>query len=71
LAEEELRSQLGCDNACAFELGAVGSNMFRGMVMADVAKIARAVDLVVSISLAITTGHPGVVNSIAVIKGFF
>jgi hypothetical protein len=71
LAEEEARSQLGCDNTCSLELGAVGSKMFRGMVMADVAKIARAVDLVVSISLAITIGHPGVVNSIAVIKGFF
>jgi hypothetical protein len=40
------------------------------MVMANTAKIMRAVDLVMPVSSAIVTGHCGVVNSISVVKGF-
>jgi hypothetical protein len=39
------------------------------MVMANTTEIARAVDLTVSVSSAIATGHCGVVNSISVTKG--
>jgi hypothetical protein len=52
----------------SLKLRAVGSEMFRGMVVANTAKIMRAVDLVVS--MAIVTSHPRVVNPIAVVKGF-
>jgi hypothetical protein len=43
--------------------------MFRGMIMAYPAKIARAVDLTMPVISAVSASHPGVVNSVSVIKG--
>jgi hypothetical protein len=71
LGEEEPRFRSGCNNTCSFELGAIGGEMLRSVVMENMAEIAGAMDLVMAISSAIATSHSGVVNSIAVIKGFF
>jgi hypothetical protein len=68
---EEPRSWLGCNNMCSLKLRAIGGEMFRGMVLANTAKVMRTMNLVVFISVAIVASHPGVVNSIVVIKGFF
>jgi hypothetical protein len=65
------RSWFGCNDACPFKLRAVGSEMLRDMVMTNTTEVVGAVDLAVSVPFAVTTSHPGVVNSIAVIKGFF
>jgi hypothetical protein len=43
--------------------------MFGGMVVANTTKIIGAMDLAMPVSSAIVTSHPGVVNSISVIKG--
>jgi hypothetical protein len=43
--------------------------MLGGMVMANSAKITRTMDLTVPVSSAIAASHPGVINSVAVIKG--
>jgi hypothetical protein len=43
--------------------------MLGGMVVADTANIMRAVNLAMPVSSTIAACHPGVINSIAVIKG--
>jgi hypothetical protein len=70
LREEEPRSRSGCNDTCSLELGAVGSEVFRGMVMADTTKIVGVMDLAMAVSSTVTTSHLGVVNSVFVIKGF-
>jgi hypothetical protein len=39
------------------------------MVVADTTEIAGAMDLMMPVSSAIAASHPGVINSVAVIKG--
>jgi hypothetical protein len=39
------------------------------MVVADAAEITRAVNLAMSVSSAIATGHSGIVNSVSVTEG--
>jgi hypothetical protein len=53
-----------------FKLRTETCEVLRGMVMADAAKIIGTVDLAMAVVSAITASHPGVVNSISVIKGF-
>jgi hypothetical protein len=45
--------------------------MVRGMVVANMTEVAGIMDLAMAVSSAIMAGHLGVINSIAVIKGFF
>jgi hypothetical protein len=40
------------------------------MVMADAAKVSRAVNLTMPFVSAVVAIHPGVVNSVAIIEGF-
>jgi hypothetical protein len=44
--------------------------MLRDVVMANTTEVVGAMDLTMTISSAVATGHLGVINSIAVIKGF-
>jgi hypothetical protein len=53
----------------SFKFRAEAGEMFRGMVMADMAKIMGTVDLMMAIISTVTASHPRVVNSIVVIKG--
>jgi hypothetical protein len=55
----------------SFELGTIGSEMLRGMVIANMTEVAGAMDLAMTVSSAVMTSHPRVINSILVIKGFF
>jgi hypothetical protein len=43
--------------------------MFGGMIVADVIEIVGAMDLTMPVSSAIAASHPGVINSVSVIKG--
>jgi len=43
--------------------------MFGGMVMANAAKVSRAMNLTMPVSSAVAASHCGVVNSIAVMEG--
>jgi hypothetical protein len=51
-------------------LRAEACEVLGGMIMANTAKITRAVDLTVSVSSTIAASHRGVVNSIAIVKNF-
>jgi len=39
LGKEESRSRFGCNDTCSFKLGTVGSEMLRGMVMANTTEV--------------------------------
>jgi hypothetical protein len=71
LSVEKPRSWLGCNDACSFKLRTIGGKMFRSMVVANTTEIAGTMDLAMSISFTIAAGHPGVINSVSIIKGFF
>jgi hypothetical protein len=71
LRKEEPRSGSDCNDTCSLELGAIGSKVLRGMVMANMTEVAGTMDLAMTVSSAVATGHSGVINSIAVIRGFF
>jgi hypothetical protein len=70
LGEEKPRPWSGCNDVCSFKFRAEASEIFRGMVMANTTEISRAVNLTMPVISTVVAGHPGVVNSIAVIKGF-
>jgi hypothetical protein len=69
LGKEKPGSWPGRNNTCSFKLRTEASEVFRGMVMANTAKIMRAMNLVMPVSSTIMTGHSRVIDSIAVIKG--
>jgi hypothetical protein len=71
LGKEKPRPWSGCDDARSFKLRAEAGEVFGGMVMADTAKIMGALNLTMPVSSAVAANHPGVVNSIAIIKGLF
>jgi hypothetical protein len=69
LGKEKPGSWPGYNNTYSFKLRAEASEVFRGMVVANMAKIMRAMNLAMPVSSIVTAGHSRVVNSITVIKG--
>jgi hypothetical protein len=68
LGEEEPRPWSSCDDVHSFKLRAKASKVLGGMVVADSAKVSRAMNLTMPVVSTVAASHSGVVNSVAVIK---
>jgi hypothetical protein len=68
LGKEKPGSWSSCDETLSFKFWTEASEVFGGMVMADMAEISRAMDLAMPISSAIMAHHGRVINSIAVME---
>jgi hypothetical protein len=55
----------------SLKLGAKACEVLGGMVVANMAKVSRAMNLTMPFISTVATIHPRVVNSVAVVKGFF